>query len=251
MESALSGSALVLSSQLSRGVWLRASMSPGDKEIQKQNATCIVSGTHTILPAAERNRMGARSGRKLGPQVAGCPADRKFIAPRDDDWPAGSVICASPDGNWQFIWLANEIRSPDGFTAKDAPTIRNIQWMRQHPSIGVELSIVVETPGRSVTDKTSRSAYPELWGSSSDFRKRFQETSGPNDSVIKFIKDGHWVGFSIPISESKTVNLWTAAGVNEPEEIVNEPDEMKIPVACQQPGREAKAALSAPFFRNR
>ena len=164
-------------------------MSPGNKEFEKQNAACIVSGTPTILPAANGIVWAPDQGGNWAPRWQDLPSDRKFIAPRADDWPAGSMICASPDGHWQFIWLASEIRSPEGFTAKAPPAIRNTQWISQHPSIGVELSIQVGDAGaiRHSTRRATR-RIRNSGRSSSDFHKPSRKPPVPTIASLNSLK---------------------------------------------------------------
>jgi len=230
-----------LRSQLSRAVWLRTGAmsqsgkehSVKDKEHYVKDAVCIAPTKKAILPAREGIVWGQKKDDdRWYPTWQDSKEEAKIgvsLPPEGEDWPAGSVVCTSPDGNWQFIWLAKEgpaeptAQGPAEPTAQSQPGIRNIEWNRLPKSSGnTKVFIKIGDP-RTFTDAQSINSYhpgePDLFNEFAYISRMILGANEQKNNVIKFVKDGHWIGFSITLRAGKTVTLWTVAGLSEPEEV--------------------------------
>jgi hypothetical protein len=195
-----------LTSHMSQSLWLREDGMPqAHHAAEVKNAHCIDPANAS--PLSMRNGVvwapapngGAWQPKYQDDQKA---TNLKFEVP-PDNWPNGAVICASPDGNWQFIWEK----------ASSKPIMRKIDWIRRR-STDQPLVISVGPP-RTMENDTSYANYPHLYG---QFDSIFSRVHNGEAGVIKFVKDHDWIGFSLPVEPGKMATLWTAVGIGEPQE---------------------------------
>jgi hypothetical protein len=218
--------------QLARAVWLRTgSMSGAADNLAGEPALCIDPGkTPMMIPRRGVKWVSLQEDK--GPWVLSWidPDEKRQLRtnlPRvGEDWPAGSVICTSQDGNWQLIWKSAGANT----NPPSQPGIRHIEWnplatgwSTDRPSLESKIHVSVEDAPRHFFDRRSADSYypgpPNLFAHFREISSRVSSESGNESSVVSLVKDGHWVGFRILLAGGASTTLWTVAGVWEPEEV--------------------------------
>ena len=138
-----------------------------------------------------------------------------------EEWPDGSVVCTSPDGRWQLKWI-NDKPTPKW------PSIRYTLVNKLTPPQGEPGFYVEVGSERYFTDEQTSGAYGrELQSSLPTVSDSVSNPGNTNTKAIQFVRDGHWVGFSIPVEGGKAVTLWTTEGIAEPQETYAPPSSSK------------------------
>ena len=226
---------------VSSSAWLRAGGLARDNNTKNdpvQKATCIDAQAKKTLPIRDDIEW-RNTDQRWFPMVQGSDSSDEIavssvLGPGGEDWPAGSVICGSPDGQWQMLWFAKEQGNDIGRLEADGqPVIRNIRLIKL--ASGPKKLLVQIGPFRPIKDIPSIDFYPRSLHNEFSRISRRIGSAGADDTV-QFIESDHRVGFVFNTG-NESVTLWTVAGFNEPVEDAN-PQRPLISCARQPDGCE-------------
>ncbi|MGX9571531.1 nSTAND1 domain-containing NTPase [Mesorhizobium sp. f-mel] len=206
-------------------IWLRPSMT-GNTGLRPEDAPCIdpgrekslrisTDGTVAWVPILQGNRQLWRPSIQI---VGGTlrPLDSNLQDQHGEEWQPGSVVCMSPDGSWQLQWM---VALQGGAPIAQWPAIRAIavKTLPKSPTRDASQFVAIGSNRFFVDGDRSKDIYPDLFDKFPDVLSAVRDrTSNPRTSnPIKFVQDGHWVGFQILTGDGKSFTLWTAAGVGD------------------------------------
>lgn len=237
-------------SHFNRAIWFRSSTKPEPEPLDRtdhssssERAVCINPSPQNRLPIGETGLVWAPITASQTPLwVPTSPDGREAMIisslATGEDWPEGSLMCASRDGKWQLKWVNDK-------PAAQWPSIRNILVNRLTLEQGKNGFYVDVGNERYFTDKKNSESYRrELESAFSAISADAGQGENAKANRIRFVRNGHWVGFLIPSQTAgKTFTLWTTEGIAEPQEDISASPK-KQERSAASPKKQAKASTS-------
>ncbi|MES0020226.1 hypothetical protein [Mesorhizobium sp. M0036] len=212
-------------SNLGGKIWLRPSMTR-NTELPPQDAPCIDPGKEKPLRISTDGTVAWVPKGTVPLWWPSVKVASGTFVPLDsnlqdgEEWKPGSVVCMSPDGRWQLEWM---VALNNGMPIAQWPAIRAIAVKSVPKLLSHETSkfVAIGTNRFFVDGDRSTDIYRDLFDRFKDVLSAVSDgTSNPKtSSPIKFVQDGHWVGFQILTGDGKPFTLWTTAGVDDFQEV--------------------------------
>ncbi|CAA2105395.1 hypothetical protein MBUL_03171 [Methylobacterium bullatum] len=205
---------------LSRGLWLKINQEPSSKRGRKAVCGVTSSGNDWILPidgvvwARDPNSPDRWSPKFENYTKASGTVNIRFA----DHWPSGSIICSSPEGDWQFMWITGAIDFTTQRLSRFSPVIRRVErTLRQRDSENKIDMLVELAEQREIRDELSRNYRPELYADVGHIHEKIFNGILLDDDVT-FHRGEHTTSFSFRLTNGKIATFWTVSGVIDAEE---------------------------------